>query len=272
MSEDSSVFQPIEDFGNAWSSISGAFGSSGAHAAHRRNKQLQLMAQEFNSAEALKAREFAHDEAKTARQWNARMVRGNRQFQRKLSNTAIERRMRDMRRSGLNPILAGKFDATTPSGSVLPGAAASASSASSPGGNAAPVEGVARGQRMASMIGAVSSARQAKASLIQAENAVEQTDANVRKIAAEIEHLDKKNQLIQSQREQLAEIVLQIKEQVKLTMEQSKSASYDNVVKEQVTKFRKAYPDASVAKEMGMDQNLYKSLMQSMFQAGQWFK
>lgn len=111
------------------------------------NRIEALRARLFSQREAFKARSFSAREAIRARKFNMREAQKHRRWQRSMSDTAITRQMRDMRRAGINPILAGKYGgAPMGSGSAASGPAASGPAASGPAASTSiPTAASARG-------------------------------------------------------------------------------------------------------------------------------
>lgn len=73
---------------------------------------------------------FAGQEAEKGRMWSANQAGISRDWQEKMDNTVVQRRMADMKKAGINPLLAaGKVSGGSPGGAM-----ASSSPASSPSG------------------------------------------------------------------------------------------------------------------------------------------
>lgn len=120
-------------------------GQDSANSANTLNTQLMI---EANAKEAEKAREFDAAQGGIARDFNAEQAgiardfahvegRNQRLFERGMSNTAHQREMRDLAKAGLNPILAARGGASTPSVAAVSGPSASTSPVH--GGQASPV-------------------------------------------------------------------------------------------------------------------------------------
>lgn len=91
--------------GLAGSIFGGLSQDSGTRDTNRTNVQLQQQANETNLA--------------ISRETNAQnmaLAQDNRDFQERMSSTAVERRMTDLKNSGINPILAAGSQATSPAG------------------------------------------------------------------------------------------------------------------------------------------------------------